>query len=870
MSSSGQPSYQSDSSECDDDDEQHQSNQFEASHEEDDANSSRNQNETSSNDAEQSFVGKICNNVAGVLSKLIRNAKEKWSSPGWQRSDEHDRSTVPPTKRRRLHEIVDDSVSPPDRSHVRLARPSRTDQSSQTNQPFELTERIYSRDDRTPVNVPSVFERASAARGGRDESSVFLPPSATHHSIQPDEREEQHDEAAAVGLKEETQQKRRESSGISEQQAKAREDIFEPFDPFKYLAKIDNASVDPKRRVTTFLGNRCYRKRQEQLRRGIVGRHFFASHQKPTKNLYTSYRTRHQESGTLNDEPISPERGGSPFYNGLTRYGGASAANTLGIEYIGSRNRSSHYSSALIRDIPSARGKKRKLDGKPPVMSASSKRILEILDEFDKAKKEGKVMPTHEEVRQELHEMIHRTDLPPGSLRIPQMLPILRQQVLGVILCEKTKDVPYPPIAPLMTWPLQVYQNTENNQQRETAASAENRTATTEERPNLETVEEREVVLEETVRPEIVQQHTMAPPPPSPLPETEAVRADASFASSVVQEPEQTPEKTADADCSTTGGNAFDFVEPVLLADSEQGAVVDDASVPAFMFDKPHVIDQLDIPMYCSFQQLIAESTNTWVCDVCMVRNDPLRYSCVACENVNKSKASEPKANANKNNETVSVSPFCNLSNVEDAFKALVDRQKATTWVCDACMAPNSVDLDRCLCCEKAKPSASTASSNSANVTPAAMPTVSIATSASDTGTAQTPQPFAIGSYAAPSGGGLQTQRNSIFLHQQPNVPLMTSDSSSPTTGSSAAGSSSTGGIFGARTTVTGTNLMASFGGGSIVASRFGTAPTQANVNNINTSFGNVSRENNDATANPFRAFGQPPANFGTTVCSTA
>ncbi|XP_052900470.1 uncharacterized protein LOC128306875 [Anopheles moucheti] len=340
-----------------------------------------------------SFIVNIFNNVVGTFSKLIRNTAHFFWSTNEQQTNEHDGSTMP-AKRRRLNEDADE---PSSASSVLIDQACQTDESFVNTASFDLDELPEQQDE-------------------TDEEH----PQETHHA--------------------------------NEQPTMTEEDFYdgEIFDPFKYLEQHDRTPVDPARRVTTFMGNRCYRQRQEQMRRGKIGQLFFASHQKPTKNLDTSRNVsdafsqrpsciRAACSGLYN-KPIPSQHEGSIFYPGFTQYGGASSASTLP-RYPFGLNRSSLSSRA-----ESTRGKKRGLDeddeANPPSQPYLVRRTKELMIEFEKQKAANKLpQMSNQEISDELMAICKRHNLSLSHDMIQEPMAFARDE-------EKT----YPPVSPLINF----------------------------------------------------------------------------------------------------------------------------------------------------------------------------------------------------------------------------------------------------------------------------------------------------------------------------------------------------------------------------------------------------------------------------------
>ncbi|XP_053691171.1 nuclear pore complex protein Nup153 isoform X2 [Sabethes cyaneus] len=92
--------------------------------------------------------------------------------------------------------------------------------------------------------------------------------------------------------------------------------------------------------------------------------------------------------------------------------------------------------------------------------------------------------------------------------------------------------------------------------------------------------------------------------------------------------------------------------------------------------------------------------SNKWECDACMVRNDPEKMKCVACETPKP--GAQPAAVATA--VAVGQSKSAPAAVVADSgFKALAAQQSAK-WECSTCMTRNDTTLSKCACCEQAKP----------------------------------------------------------------------------------------------------------------------------------------------------------------------
>lgn len=748
--------------------------------EDDETNSAENElANTSDNESEQSFVGKIRYNVSSVLSRMIRTAKDRFVASTRLRDCEYDRSEIQPAKRRRLQEADERDKGFPEGSQSSVGRQhplsgSRVDRSSQTN-PSD-TALATSKHSRTNHNalpgsssVSSLFMRGPLTVQRYGESSVFRP--AVSLRQQPTERggkrqREENDE----DVEEEMQEKREEV----EHPVNTRP--YEPFDPFKFLAQHDKMPIDPKRRLSGFLGNRCHQRRQQQLRRGVLGQYFFASHHKPTKNLDTASSSEadlssHRPSfsraayraaayrAAVNGQRIPPEYGGSIFYNGLTCYGGASAANTLGTHYTATRSTVDQNNTVLVHKSLLSEGSKvsggsnasinnvnvaSAHEPVTPVLSTTMQRMMNIWQEYDSAKKGTRKVeetPTSACVRQELNRLVSRARPYAGNSCIPEMLHILREQLLASVENARSGPENHPPILPLINVrPL--YANEPIERRDEPASSDRNITTASAnismdvEDPVLKKVKNEELEKLRDVLPtekSIVQPATIVQQQqqqkkkqlPSETREDNVPKRDVKERS---QSPPAVKDKLLDVEVSVLSDEdtdeqdqvaplqktntsspitstvqmeevQFTFAEPILMnARGEQGRDNGSVSVQlSIQFDEPELLQEEQRTIR-SFHELMAESASKWICDVCMVRNEPHLLACVACESVKPS-------NKKQQNVRQQPPPPISTSSSSNSFAAIMSAQ-SLRWECDSCCVRNEPSAAVCICCGMAKSNA--------------------------------------------------------------------------------------------------------------------------------------------------------------------
>ena len=134
----------------------------------------------------------------------------------------------------------------------------------------------------------------------------------------------------------------------------------------------------------------------------------------------------------------------------------------------------------------------------------------------------------------------------------------------------------------------------------------------------------------------------------------------------------------------------------------------------------------------------MAESAGKWVCDMCMIRNEPEQQKCMACESAkpakkpeeqqqqppakNSSQDSEPHTSIEWKKMLAADSPFSKVPELKDGFQSIVEKMKASTWVCDTCTAQNPIEHGRCLCCEQDRPGGGGAGSAPGKASEAAVP----------------------------------------------------------------------------------------------------------------------------------------------------
>lgn len=191
--------------------------------------------------------------------------------------------------------------------------------------------------------------------------------------------------------------------------------------------------------------------------------------------------------------------------------------------------------------------------------------------------------------------------------------------------------------------------------------------------------------------------------------------------------------------------------------------------------------------------------SNKWECDACMVRNDPDKSKCVACET--------PKPSAKPVAAAAVVKPLTTAAPADAGFKALVAQQSAR-WECADCMTRNDADKSSCLCCSSPKPGAKPAAAAVASAVPAAIKSM-FAMPATTTTTASPPSDQGFKSLVAQQSAGKwecsacmtrnEATRSKCICCEQAKPGSTPSDTPSFSFGSkpTAAGTTSSGFSFG-------------------------------------------------------------------------
>uniref|UniRef100_A0A1S4G8D3 Nuclear pore complex protein Nup153 n=1 Tax=Anopheles gambiae TaxID=7165 RepID=A0A1S4G8D3_ANOGA len=643
-------------------------------------------------------------------------------------ADENDEEQVPKahrnartyemvTKRRRLHEVELSVAAAPlprstigmraSRAPIRSSKHTQTDRFdrfvAQTGRMERATSTVgqyrNARNDGRPTGRTSLFGRPASVASS---DSVFRPYSI--HSTLP---------TATV------------TSGAEPEDGAA----GEPARPFA-ASKFGQGLADASGRMTSFLGNAHYRQRMESLQRGAVAKAFFSSHDEPAKSLYSSgsessvssrrpsfNRTLFGSVSSLSSGRIPPEYGGSPFYDGLTRYGGASAARTLATNVMVQRSAQPSNSTLVVRqDAATGTGRRREAGAEPPKapeISSTSQRMRHILDTFSTNKKNGQPVPeqflSNSSLGRELDELIDRSKQTNRiaypypdvhSPRILEMLQIMREQKSASILNEPVEYVPRPPAVPLMEYDVPLLPADRP------ASPSERRNLASETRPSLEASKAPEEPKQQLAHPLPNPEHLRGLPrfrwnPLSSQPVTAEVKRKAVNGNETTpthdeqeqlvgaedkreteqqEQHEEAGEEHGESEeeawddtdlmeqeyevkelCRSStpieGVQQFTFASPVALGEPMELEFNPSPTI-TFTFASPaRCLDQDLEPKARTFQELMAESAGKWVCDMCMIRNEPEQQKCMACESAKPGKKPEQQLQLPAKNATHDSEP---------------------------------------------------------------------------------------------------------------------------------------------------------------------------------------------------------------------
>ncbi|XP_040156306.1 nuclear pore complex protein Nup153-like isoform X2 [Anopheles arabiensis] len=521
-------------------------------------------------------------------------------------------------------------------------------------------------------------------------------------------------------------------------------------------------TVPAVRRLTGFLGNVHYRKRMQQQRHhGNVHRPLFGSPylqftRGRNDSIASSQRPSFKPSVTavaksLTTGYIPPEYGGSPFYEGFTRYGGASAAQMLA-RY---DPNSTAVTTLIRRKTPTENGSASSSRGS--TVPYPSQRILAIVDKYATNRSD-------------------RTAHSKATLRKSPSPPMVQSMcVQKTERSQETVQQPQrslPPIVPLMEYTLPVQLGLQPpvpispiERKKQSTPTGGKQTAKRT-RIHAKPVKEPELSKVQPVQlpnvqlPPLIkglpQFDNIVPLKGRTLPVADNVhelKANASDKETIVRKHDRkkTPGKTESSTASTLLReiNTFVFARPQVLG-SWSPQLQDDsfcAATMKFKFAEPEPLHD-DQPPVRSFKDLMADSVNRWACEVCMVRNEPHKKTCVACNSsMPKSKESKPKESKPKESKSKELKPKDSKPKEskpkesqpkeskpkeskpkepkpEEAKQHRSSRNKANTskttssvttndsepskrWKCTACKVRNEPTVSICVSCDKKKSSSS-------------------------------------------------------------------------------------------------------------------------------------------------------------------
>lgn len=92
-----------------------------------------------------------------------------------------------------------------------------------------------------------------------------------------------------------------------------------------------------------------------------------------------------------------------------------------------------------------------------------------------------------------------------------------------------------------------------------------------------------------------------------------------------------------------------------------------------------------------SFGDQFKPASNSWECQMCMVRNKEADQKCLACQSP---RITVPVKSLEKAKEKVN----------DEGFKEIIQQQTLAKWECGMCMLKNDNAADKCACCESARP----------------------------------------------------------------------------------------------------------------------------------------------------------------------
>ncbi|XP_050068652.1 nuclear pore complex protein Nup153-like [Anopheles maculipalpis] len=510
-------------------------------------------------------------------------------------------------------------------------------------------------------------------------------------------------------------------------------------DTFRTLS-APTTSSNLNSRLSSFLGNSVYRKRMQQLRSGSTHKTLFGSSTlKSTNSLNDTVASSRRPSfnssvakisKSLSTGWIPPEYGGSSFYEGLTRFGGASSARTLATHgpprpSVTVLVKKSHPTTVKAPyPLPQIAPNETKVEKKASQMSYPAQRILEIIDEYDAKSPASK------------RELVARSI---NNLRTPTTL-----QMLNIIrMSEKERSeetnqtpqqpLPEPPKVPLMEYTLPVHVDkltTSPIGKQESIKSAGGKQITKKTRLHADPIQERE---ETTVEP-IQLPNLKLPPLLEGLPKFDftvpmkgpLLPVDKEVGLMNAKSMNDDKKKPSGKEGSTSAPSnvpdigTFTFSAPMVFGGSAQ--VTDtDHTVPDLSAPEPSVpflceVNKFVFASPTLFNDLSQVSTTIPVAaesDVSPPSSTPEPLPCDehTFDFISPIVLGSPSALTDTILAMASSIVFPAPEALEDtpdvpkvrSFKELM-ADSATKWACDVCMIRNEPHQQTCVACESPKP----------------------------------------------------------------------------------------------------------------------------------------------------------------------
>lgn len=377
----------------------------------------------------------------------------------------------------------------------------------------------------------------------------------------------------------------------------------------------------------------------------------------------------------------------SPFYNGRTIYGGASA-------YGRQTKRCPEEIQKILRQSVRIQPTNSEVKGRNTQLSKTARRILDTLEKYSSPVSDAKKIPVAAK-RGNLTSFIganpYRVREPRGAssreLQVPSVTDLLKSkmELQKSRLQSTTESVRQIATKPESSEAYQIPTQTPDNLKHISKMKTK-----------ITSISRQKVHVDETV-PQVNLKPVsfpidklptfdfIVPPPAKPA-----------------VQPEKPPHKPAETLQENGKIGAFKFSSPIILADCRSALktinhfkfseplVKKRRSIHAELDDQPKKNNGENAPEALKGSNLwdkFKPKNNTWECSVCMIRNQPEALKCVACETPNAQK--KPCTG----NGTEAVKPFAPIAKEADQ-----------TWECPTCMIRNKSDILQCLACSEKKP----------------------------------------------------------------------------------------------------------------------------------------------------------------------